>query len=435
MVPLAHLEELALRLRQLIRVFIRPSLRLLPRIPAQTQRIGSALIIPHRRLMLEHAQVPLPPRRIVRADRLHQTIMRQLQPRHPAPLLTADEMHIHQLLNRRLAHLPAVLRTHHHLTAKATLRDQPTVKPLAQHPLFHATFPRDLRRSLRVIIRQRRIHIARPNHLRLRDLLHTLRQLFPKPVTHHLQLYRLNIRPELYLGRTRRRLHRDLAQVVHQLRRRPFRELDTAFFRGTLHRDPRRIRVQQIEPKRGFQPRGNRPQIRIERRHMILAHRKKRPPFQIAQRLTDLIEEVHLRLPIHRIDRQDFLELIEDEKRPIARILPRLATLQIFAQRHRRQLCHRDRIFRPHALFQRKQRTHHIRIARRHFLCRPTPDPNHRQHMKLLRLQFRNQRRLNQRSLPRTRRRIKQHDSLSNQQFEELACLAIPAINVLAIPQ
>ncbi len=117
-------------------------------------------------------------------------------------------------------------------------------------------------------------------------------------------------------------MHLHLSQVVDQPRRRRVLEVDAALARWLLDRRVCRGGAQQIEPVGAAEARRDRAQIGRQGRDIVLAHREQRPAAAVAQRGAHLRKEDGLGSQIGRLDRQDLLELVEDQHLAVALARP-----------------------------------------------------------------------------------------------------------------
>src|SRR5262249_4978725 len=112
-----------------------------------------------------------------------------------------------------------------------------------------------------------------------------------------------------------------------------------------------------------LEARGDRAQIWVETSDKVFAHREQRPATAIAQRRADLAEEGGLGGLIARVDRQNLLELVEEQHIGLGRAVGSGAPPQIGVQVKRRQLGQRDLLVGRQTLLQREQRAEDIAIG------------------------------------------------------------------------
>ncbi len=149
--------------------------------------------------------------------------------------------------------------------------------------------------------------------MRLLDLRGVVRQMLPQAITDDLQLHRLDVQPQPFFGRAVRLLNADCAQVVNQRIRGHAGKRNSRLLRRRLHGLTCRLHAEQFQPEGRVQARRDRTQIGVESRRKLLAHGEQGGHIRLTQQIADLREEFGFGGAVGRVNRQNFLELVEDE--------------------------------------------------------------------------------------------------------------------------
>ena len=105
-------------------------------------------------------------------------------------------------------------------------------------------------------------------------------------------------------------------------------------------------------------------QVGVQRGHELLAHGEERPAVAIPQRLADLFEEGQLGRPVGGIDRQDLLELVEDQHVAVPDALGRRRQpVQVVGQRQAGQLGQRRLCVLRAGRFQPQQQAEYVAVG------------------------------------------------------------------------
>ena len=255
----------------------------------------------------------LEPSSVILADGFEHAVVREFVPGFARPLLPADDVGIFQQANHAVGQTVAGLCAHQNLPANAIGGDQLAVEPLADAALPGVGLLGHVFHAGSVVIGQRLVDIAHPGQVGFVDVVVILGQALPQAETNHLELHRLNARPELLLQRAIRQLHLGTAQVIHQFLGGALDKFNTLGLGRFLDGLQRPIHPQQIQPEGGREAPWDRAGVGRQRTQVIFADGEERPAVFVAQGQPQLLEEGLFGVTIDRGDGQDFLELVEDQ--------------------------------------------------------------------------------------------------------------------------
>ena len=242
--------------------------------------------------------------------------MGQLVPVGAPPSVGSDEVGVLELAED-LGPGP-VARALVHLRPEALLGDQALVEPGAERPLGHAGGRGDGLDRADVELGQGVVDVADGGDVAGLDGGGVSRQRRPQLAAHHLQLDRLDVRPELVAHR-RPPLHPHAAQVVDQAGGGLRREVDTGVLGRAPRRGLRRLGPEQVESVAEAQPLGDEGEVGVELGDEVLSHREQRPPPAVAQGDAEGLQELGLLVEVGGVEGEQLLELVEEQ----ARVEPR----------------------------------------------------------------------------------------------------------------
>ena len=79
--------------------------------------------------------------------------------------------------------------------------------------------------------------------------------------------------------------------------------------------------AQQVEPVAGGETGGDELQVGLELRNAVLTHGEERPAPAVPEDLAQLREERRLRVVVDRVEREELLELVEDQAHVAVRLI------------------------------------------------------------------------------------------------------------------
>ena len=209
---------------------------------------------------------------------------------------------------------PPLARPVEDLSPEPLLGDQVILEPRPDLPLPRPRRLGGLADGVVVEAGERIVDLAERDHVGELDrrVRRRRRQRAPELPAHDLQLHGLDVRPVL-LDHAVAPLHPHLPEVVDESSCGFGAERSAVLLGRTPHRRLGSFDSEEVEAVAGTEPLRHQREVRIELRDEVLAHREQRPPTPVPQCDAELVEVRPLLVLVGRVEREQLLELVEDQ--------------------------------------------------------------------------------------------------------------------------